>query len=175
MELFAVILAGGVGTRFWPLSRGKNPKQFLPIVSDKTMIEETVHRLAPLIPPGNIVTISSAEQAGTINNLLPSLSEQNILIEPQGKNTAPSLLLATASIYLHNPKAVVAALPADRERRPLHRRAPLSLSVFPLPFRPPDTDTSNSPTRGFLSCKTKSSTPSKSSRRSRTKSRHKTS
>jgi len=113
MELFAVILAGGVGTRFWPLSRGKNPKQFLPIVSDKTMIEETVHRLAPLIPPGNIVTISSAEQAGTINNLLPSLSEQNILIEPQGKNTAPSLLLATASIYLHNPKAVVAALPAD--------------------------------------------------------------
>ena len=113
MELFAVILAGGIGTRFWPLSRGKSPKQFLPIVSDKTMIEETVHRLAPLIPPGNIITISGAEQADTIKNLLPSLSDKNIIIEPQGKNTAPSLLLATASIYLHNPKAVVAALPAD--------------------------------------------------------------
>jgi mannose-1-phosphate guanylyltransferase len=113
MELFAVVLAGGVGTRFWPLSRRKNPKQFLPIVSDKTMIEETVLRLSPLIPPGNIVTISGAEHAGTIKNLLPSLPEQNILIEPQAKNTAPSLLLATASIYLHNPKTVVAALPAD--------------------------------------------------------------
>lgn len=113
MELFAVILAGGTGTRFWPLSREKNPKQFLPIISDKTMIEETVHRLAPLIPDSRIFTISNAEQAKTINKLLPSLPRQNVLIEPMGKNTAPSLLLATASIYIRNPGAVVAALPAD--------------------------------------------------------------
>ena len=113
MERFAVILAGGVGTRFWPLSREKTPKQFLPIISEKTMIEETVHRLSPLFPDTHIVTISGAEQALAIKKLLPTLPDQNILVEPQRKNTAPSLLLATATIFLRNPKAVVAALPAD--------------------------------------------------------------
>lgn len=113
MELFAVILAGGTGTRFWPLSRGEAPKQFLPIISDKTMIEETVLRLDPLFPHEKIFTISGAKQAGTIKGLLPSLPRKNILVEPQGKNTAPSLFLATASIYLNNPDAVVAALPSD--------------------------------------------------------------
>lgn len=113
MELFAVILAGGTGTRFWPLSRRKTPKQFLPVISEKTMIEETAERLTPLVSPENLITISSHEQADTIKNLLPSIPEDNILIEPQGKNTAPSLLLATAYIFIRNPEAVVAALPSD--------------------------------------------------------------
>ena len=113
MDFFAVIMAGGVGTRFWPLSREKTPKQFLPIISEKSMIEETVQRLTPLFPESKILTISNAAQAQTIKTLLPNLFEDNILIEPQGKNTAPSLLLATASIYLDNPLAVVAVLPAD--------------------------------------------------------------
>ncbi|MFC2168780.1 mannose-1-phosphate guanylyltransferase, partial [Acidobacteriota bacterium] len=113
MDFFAVIMAGGVGSRFWPLSREKTPKQFLPIISEKSMIEETVHRLIPLFPESKIITISNAAQAQTIKTLLPNLLEDNILIEPQGKNTAPSLLLATASIYLTNPSAVIAVLPAD--------------------------------------------------------------
>ncbi len=113
MDLFAVILAGGVGSRFWPLSREKTPKQFLPIISEKSMIEETVERLVPLFPDSKILTISNTAQAQTIKTLLPNLLEDNILIEPQGKNTAPSLLLATASIYLDNPAAVLAVLPAD--------------------------------------------------------------
>ncbi len=113
MDFFAVILAGGVGSRFWPLSREKTPKQFLPIISEKSMIEETVQRLIPLFPESKILTISNAAQAQTIKTLLPNLLEDNILIEPQGKNTAPSLLLATASIYLDNPSAVLAVLPAD--------------------------------------------------------------
>lgn len=113
MEFFAVIMAGGAGTRFWPLSRKKTPKQFLPIISEKTMIEETVERLIPLIPESRILTISNADQAHSIKKLLPSFAEKNILIEPIGKNTAPSLLLATAKVYLENPEAVVAALPAD--------------------------------------------------------------
>jgi len=113
MDFFAVILAGGVGSRFWPLSREKTPKQFLPIISEKSMIEETVQRLTPLFPESKILTISNAAQAQTIKTLLPNLLEDNILIEPQGKNTAPSLLLATASIYLDNPSAVLAVLPAD--------------------------------------------------------------
>ncbi len=113
MDFFALILAGGVGSRFWPLSREKTPKQFLPIISEKSMIEETVQRLRPLFPESKILTISNADQAQTIKTLLPNLLEDNILVEPQGKNTAPSLLLATASVYLNNPTAVLAVLPAD--------------------------------------------------------------
>ena len=113
MDIRAVIMAGGAGTRFWPLSREKKPKQFLPIVSDKTMIEETVHRLLAKMPLNNIYTIANFEQTQVIRSLLPDLPEENLLLEPQGKNTAPSLMLATAWIYLLNPKAVLAALPVD--------------------------------------------------------------
>jgi mannose-1-phosphate guanylyltransferase len=113
MEIRAVIMAGGIGTRFWPLSRKKIPKQFLPIVSEKTMIEETVLRLLPLLSPDKIYTVANLEQTQTIRKLLPKLPAENLFVEPRGKNTAPSLMLATAKIFLQNPEAVVAALPAD--------------------------------------------------------------
>lgn len=113
MDFRAVIMAGGTGTRFWPLSRQKSPKQFLPIISERTMIEETVNRIRPLIPNPKIYTIANQEQTQSIHDLLPDIPEPNLLVEPQGKNTAPSLILATALIYLQNPEAVVAALPAD--------------------------------------------------------------
>jgi mannose-1-phosphate guanylyltransferase len=113
MDIRVVIMAGGAGTRFWPLSRARKPKQFLPIVGCKTMIEDTVNRLLTRIPPENIYTIANSEQTRTIKALLPGLPEENLLIEPQGKNTAPSLMLATAKIFLQNSKAVIATLPAD--------------------------------------------------------------
>jgi len=113
MDIRAVIMAGGVGTRFWPLSRKQKPKQFLPIISDKTMIEETALRLLPLISPAQIYTIADRTKTLTIHKLLPQIPEDNLLVEPQGKNTAPSLMLATAAIYLQNPEAAVIALPAD--------------------------------------------------------------
>jgi mannose-1-phosphate guanylyltransferase len=123
MDIRAVIIAGGAGTRFWPLSRNKKPKQFLSIVSDKTMIEETVHRLLTKVPLNNIYTIANFEQTQVIKSLLPNLPQENLLVEPQGRNTAPSLMLATAWIYLQNPKALLAALPADH----LIKDAPLFL------------------------------------------------
>lgn len=113
MNLYAIIMAGGIGTRFWPLSRKKSPKQFLPIISEATMIEDTVNRLLPLIPAQNIITIANAEQSQTIQNLIPDIPEENVLVEPLGKNTAPSLLLATAKIFHFEATAVCAALPAD--------------------------------------------------------------
>lgn len=113
MDVRAVIMAGGVGTRFWPLSRKKKPKQFLPVISGQTMIEETVSRLLPLISPSHIYTIANQDQTQIIQNLLSSIPRQNLLIEPIGKNTAPSLILATAAVYLENPEAAVIALPAD--------------------------------------------------------------
>jgi mannose-1-phosphate guanylyltransferase len=113
MEFYAVILAGGVGTRFWPLSRKERPKQFLPIISEKTMIEETVQRLTPLFPLDRVNTIANSEQSRSIRNLFPDIPDANFLIEPQGRNTAPSLILATAHVFLQNTEAIVAALPAD--------------------------------------------------------------
>jgi mannose-1-phosphate guanylyltransferase len=106
-------MAGGSGTRFWPLSRKSRPKQFLPIATQKSMIEETVERLRPLLPPEAIYTISDRAQTAAIRKLVPGLPAENVLVEPMAKNTAASLILATARIYLQNPKAVVAALPAD--------------------------------------------------------------
>ena len=113
LRIRAVIMAGGSGTRFWPLSRRDKPKQFLPIVSQKTMLEETVERLSPLIPWRDIYAVANLRQTKAIRAALPSWPKDNLLIEPVGKNTAPSLILATAWIYLQDPKAVVAALPAD--------------------------------------------------------------
>jgi len=106
-------MAGGSGTRFWPLSRRSRPKQFLPIISDKTMLEETVNRLAPLIPASRILTIAGEEHTRLIGELTPGIPEKNRLVEPAARNTAPSLLLATAAVYSRDPDAVVAALPAD--------------------------------------------------------------
>ena len=113
MDIRAVIMAGGVGTRFWPLSRTQNPKQFLPIISEKTMIEETVERLLPLIPLERIYTIANQDQTSAIKHHLPQIPEKNLLVEPQGKNTGPSLMLATAAISIQNPDAAVVAFPAD--------------------------------------------------------------
>jgi len=113
MDIRAVIMAGGKGTRFWPLSRKNRPKQFLPIISEKTMLEETASRLLPLLPPSNIYTVAGKEMTEVIHRILPDIPQPNLLVEPEGKNTAPSLMLATAAIYLRNPKAVVIALPAD--------------------------------------------------------------
>ncbi len=113
MDLRVIILAGGSGKRFWPVSRKARPKQFLPIVSEKTMIEETVDRLSSQIALKNIYTIADPEKTEMIKSILPDLPQKNLLIEPAGRNTAPSLILATAWIHLQNPKAVLAALPAD--------------------------------------------------------------
>lgn len=113
MNICAVIIAGGIGTRFWPLSRKQRPKQFLPIISDKTMIEETIQRILPLLSYSNIYTVANQKQTHTLRELLPKIPSNNFLVEPQGKNTAPCLLLATAHLYLKDPESVIAVLPAD--------------------------------------------------------------
>lgn len=113
MNIRAVIMAGGSGTRFWPLSRKARPKQFLDIVSPRSMIEETVARLFPLIPPKDIFTIAVGDQTAALRDLLTDLPKRNFLVEPLARNTAPSLMLATAHAYLQDPETVIAALAAD--------------------------------------------------------------
>lgn len=112
-DVRAVVLAGGRGTRFWPLGRADKPKQFLRIAGRATMIEETVRRIRPLVPLRKVYTVADAAQTRRIRKLFPAIPESNRLVEPMARNTGPALALATARIWLDNPEAVVVALPAD--------------------------------------------------------------
>src|SRR5579885_3740446 len=90
----AVILAGGRGTRFWPRSRTRTPKQLLNIVGDTTMLEQTVARLLPLIPADRIWTVTNTEQAAAVRRQLPAAARKRVLVEPVGVNTAAAIGLA---------------------------------------------------------------------------------
>jgi mannose-1-phosphate guanylyltransferase len=112
-DVRAVILAGGRGTRFWPLGREKRPKQFLRIVGRDPMLVETVRRIRPLVPARRVMLVADAAQTRQARKLLPRLPRSSFLVEPMARNTGPALMLATARIWLDDPEAVVAVLPAD--------------------------------------------------------------
>jgi mannose-1-phosphate guanylyltransferase len=110
----AVILAGGRGTRFWPRSRTRTPKQLLNIVGKETMLEQTVARLRPLVPPERIWTVTNREQAAGIAKQVPPLSRQRVLTEPIGRNTAAAIALAAIHVrHAAKGDALMAVLPAD--------------------------------------------------------------
>jgi len=111
--LHAVIMAGGVGTRFWPLSRSRSPKQLLRFFDEQSMVQKTVARLDSLIPPERIVVVTNAVQEKSIRDHLPSIPSANILVEPVGKNTAPCIGLAAIHILRRDPDAVMTVLAAD--------------------------------------------------------------
>src|SRR5215475_8283367 len=94
----AVLLAGGRGTRFWPRSRMRTPKQILNIVSDKTMLGETVARLNPLVPAKNIWAVTNSEQVVAVRRDLRGVPASQILAEPMGRNTAAAIGLAAAHL-----------------------------------------------------------------------------
>ncbi len=107
-------MAGGVGTRFWPLSREANPKQFLNILSDRSMLQMTVDRLTSKIKMKDIFIVTAASQVKLTKQHLPKLPEENIIIEPFGMNTAPCIALSAsylARIYAESESMIV--LPAD--------------------------------------------------------------
>ena len=108
---WAIIMAGGFGERFWPKSRRKQPKQLLPIVGDKTMIQQTVERVRPLVGDARIVVVTNHEQAALVRQQLPRV--KHVIGEPVGRNTAPCIGLAAAIIGARDPEAVMAVLPAD--------------------------------------------------------------
>jgi len=111
--MYAVIMAGGKGTRFWPLSREKRPKHLLNITGEKTIIQYTVDRIAPLVAKEKILIVTGASHAGEIREQLPQLPAENILVEPVGRNTAPCIGLAAMHIRRKDPDAVMAVLPSD--------------------------------------------------------------
>ena len=111
--MYAVIMAGGKGTRFWPLSREKRPKHLLNITGDKSIIQYTVDRVTPLVGKNNILIVTGASHSDEIREQLPQLPDENILIEPVGRNTAPCIGLAAIHIRKKNPDAVMFVLPSD--------------------------------------------------------------
>jgi len=94
ISMIGIIMAGGIGTRFWPLSRKERPKQYLPILSERTMIQMTADRLRPLVK--EIYVVTSADQAHLVREQLPELADGQVIVEPFGRNTAPCIALSAA-------------------------------------------------------------------------------
>src|SRR5437899_12713678 len=114
LTVHAVILAGGRGTRFWPRSRMRTPKQLLNIVGKDTMLQQTVARLKPLIPAERIWTVTNAEQVATLRKQVPIATRKRVLIEPMGMNTAVAIGLAAIHVrHARRGDALMAVLPAD--------------------------------------------------------------
>ncbi len=112
MRAYAVIMAGGRGERLWPLSTPERPKQFLALAGDRTMLQETVDRIRPLVPAARTYVVAPKEFAHLVRRQL-DIPEENILVEPVGRNTAPCLGLAAVVLRAKDPQAVMIALPAD--------------------------------------------------------------
>ena len=112
-NFYPVILAGGRGTRFWPLSRKRRAKQLLPLNSDKSMIQETVERLLPLATNSKFWIVTNSDLRDSILHQLPNLIPDQVLAEPTGRNTAPAIGLAAFLLERLDPTAVLALFPSD--------------------------------------------------------------
>lgn len=111
--LHAVILAGGRGTRFWPKSRTKTPKQLLSFSGQDSLLQETVNRLAPLVPPERIWILTNDILARAIRKQLPGVPKHQIIAEPVQRNTAPAIALAARLIAQQDPSAIMGVFPSD--------------------------------------------------------------
>ena len=114
-QIYALILAGGIGTRFWPLSRELEPKQFLKLKGDMSLLQQTIERIEPIVPADRIFIITNEQYKLHIANQVKkfAIPEANIILEPKGKNTAPAIGFAAKLISKRDPEAVMMVLPAD--------------------------------------------------------------
>ncbi|MGV3710414.1 MAG: mannose-1-phosphate guanylyltransferase [Gemmatimonas sp.] len=114
VALWAVIFAGGIGTRFWPLSTPKRPKQLLALVDERPLIADTITRLQPLIPPERVLVVTSADIADALHTAIPEVPLANMLVEPRPLGTAAALAWGATEIEKRaGPKSVFTALHAD--------------------------------------------------------------
>ena len=111
---YCIIMAGGVGSRFWPLSREARPKQFIDILGlGKTFLQMTFDRMAQIVPRDNIMIVTSERYYDLVREQIPDIPQDNILLEPYKRNTAPCIAYATYKLYSKNPDATVVVAPAD--------------------------------------------------------------
>ena len=113
MSVFTVIMAGGIGSRFYPMSTDKKPKQFLSLFSQKTMIRETFERVLPIVDQNKIMISSNSNFEKLVKDSLPEISNKNLLMEPVGRNTGPALGLAALVALKRDPEALVVSLHSD--------------------------------------------------------------
>jgi mannose-1-phosphate guanylyltransferase len=113
MRIFPVVMAGGSGTRFWPLSRKDRPKQFLPLDGDAPLLAATVGRLPPLARIDRTYVVCGPNHAAAVRRILPRLPRANLLVEPCPRNTAPCVGLAALHVHRRDARGVMAMLPAD--------------------------------------------------------------
>lgn len=113
MARYAVIIAGGKGERFWPRSRGDRPKQFLSLLGENSLLQQSRERIAEMFVPENILVVTGQEHLDLARQQLPDLPPENFIIEPEGRNTAPCIGLAAVHLRKRDPQAVMAVFPAD--------------------------------------------------------------
>ena len=112
-RLYALILSGGAGTRLWPLSRKAMPKQFLDLVGERTLLQDTVDRIAEIIPTERTFAVAPPEHRALIHEQLPELRADHLVVEPYPRGNAAAIGLAMAALQAFDPEAVVAVLPSD--------------------------------------------------------------
>ncbi len=114
LNYFAVIMAGGVGSRFWPVSKARYPKQFHDMMGvGETLIQLTYNRISTIVPPQNILILTNDVYKELVKEQLPKIKEEQIVLEPAMRNTAPCILLAALKIKKQNPNAVMLVAPSD--------------------------------------------------------------
>jgi mannose-1-phosphate guanylyltransferase len=112
-DRFVIIMAGGRGERFWPVSRQATPKQLLSLLGKRSFLQQAVDRVLPLVPTKNIIVITNETQAAEVRKQLPKLPKQNIIAEPCGRDTCAAVTLGAALVGARSTTGVIAVLPAD--------------------------------------------------------------
>src|SRR5215218_9291412 len=115
-DLWAVVPAGGSGTRLWPLSRAARPKFLLPLLGENSLLQQSIDRLAPSVPPERTLVVCSPVHAAQVARQLPALPERNLLVEPSPRGSGPTIALATALIARRDPAAIVGGFAASMAR-----------------------------------------------------------
>jgi mannose-1-phosphate guanylyltransferase len=130
--LWAVVLAGGTGSRFWPVSLPVRPKQLLPLSGDRPLIAETLARVSPLLEPGHVRILTGARLAAPILKALPEISQEQLLVEPLARSTAPALAWAAHEIAARDPDAIMLSVHADHVINPAEAFRSLILELASL-------------------------------------------
>lgn len=112
-DRFAIIMAGGKGERFWPVSRGQTPKQLVRLLGEGSFLQQAVERVSPLVPLKNVLVITNEAQAPEVRKQLPKLPKENVVAEPVGKDTTAAVTLGAALVGARSTTGVMAVLPAD--------------------------------------------------------------
>jgi len=112
-DRFVIVMAGGRGERFWPVSREKTPKQLIRLLGKESFLQQTVNRVLPVVPAKNILVITNETQAAEVRKQLPKLPQDNIIAEPAGRDTCAAVTLGAALVGARSTTGVMAVLPAD--------------------------------------------------------------